>query len=348
MHEALQSLIPPRAYKWTIASGILLWGLYQHSQRSDLPEVPRKARPGLYSLPPSVRKQAINEIYPEDIYPGGGYADLPIGRVKYWLLGPEHGEKLVLVHGFSIPGPIWRLLAPRLADAGYRVLVFDLYGRGYSDAPYSDYTVELYKTQLALLLQYLRWEKAHIAGNSMGGPIAAAFVDQFPHLVDEKIILSAPAGLLDSVPGLNYAASPWYLSLLIIPLFKKHVRKSMGLVAGGPKDELKTIANLQADHLPSFVSVLLLTERHGPFRGQHSSFKSKHFVGKKVLILQGSQDDIVPPEHAERVKNLLPPGTSCELVYLDGAPHDIPITHADAMFREISRFLSASHYVCSS
>lgn len=43
----------------------------------------------------------------------------------------------------------------------------DLYGRGYSDAPSVTYDVNLYTTQLALLLQYIGWEKAHIVGFSM-------------------------------------------------------------------------------------------------------------------------------------------------------------------------------------
>ena len=43
----------------------------------------------------------------------------------------------------------------------------DLYGRGYSDAPQTTYDAFLYTTQLALLMQYLRWQKAIIVGYSM-------------------------------------------------------------------------------------------------------------------------------------------------------------------------------------
>ena len=43
----------------------------------------------------------------------------------------------------------------------------DLYGKGYTDAPKTDYHANLFVTQLALLLQYLKWENAHIAGFSM-------------------------------------------------------------------------------------------------------------------------------------------------------------------------------------
>ena len=43
----------------------------------------------------------------------------------------------------------------------------DLYGRGYSDAPKTTYDTTLYTTQLALLMQYLKWDKANIVGLSM-------------------------------------------------------------------------------------------------------------------------------------------------------------------------------------
>jgi pimeloyl-ACP methyl ester carboxylesterase len=45
----------------------------------------------------------------------------------------------------------------------------DLYGRGYSDAPQTTYDTTLYVTQLALLMQHVKWEKAHVVGVSMVG-----------------------------------------------------------------------------------------------------------------------------------------------------------------------------------
>lgn len=63
--------------------------------------------PSLASVP---RSNRVWEIYGEDYFPGGGYAALPYGRVslqysvfasyvhvdqvRYWLMGPEDGEKV--------------------------------------------------------------------------------------------------------------------------------------------------------------------------------------------------------------------------------------------------------------
>lgn len=114
--------------------------------------------------------------------------------------------QLVLIHGLSVPSMIWQDVAPELAAKGYRVLVYgasphhrttsahslaclspppDLYGRGYSDAPQATYDVSLYVTQLALLLQYVGWDKADLAGISMvrralGPPMSSPY-PRSPH-----------------------------------------------------------------------------------------------------------------------------------------------------------------------
>ena len=43
----------------------------------------------------------------------------------------------------------------------------DLYGKGYSEAPHVPSDATLFVTQLALLMQYVRWEEAYIVGFSM-------------------------------------------------------------------------------------------------------------------------------------------------------------------------------------
>lgn len=49
------------------------------------------------------------------------------------------------------------------------MLVYDLFGRGYSDAPAGLYDESLYTTQIALLLQKVGWDKTDVVGVSLGG-----------------------------------------------------------------------------------------------------------------------------------------------------------------------------------
>lgn len=50
---------------------------------------------GLGSLDPdSELGKGVNEVYPPDAFEGGSDVRLPNGRIKYYLLGPESGERV--------------------------------------------------------------------------------------------------------------------------------------------------------------------------------------------------------------------------------------------------------------
>ena len=78
----------------------------------------------------------------------GDFIRLPDGMVHYELDGPPDGQAVVLVHGFSVPYYIWDPTFPALVAAGFRVLRYDLFGRGYSDRPDLPYTMDLFVRQL--------------------------------------------------------------------------------------------------------------------------------------------------------------------------------------------------------
>ncbi len=75
---------------------------------------------------------------------GGSFIRLSDGCTHYELGGPENGEAVVLVHGFSVPYFIWDPTFQALTSSGFRVLRFDLYGRGFSDRPRLEYALDLF------------------------------------------------------------------------------------------------------------------------------------------------------------------------------------------------------------
>lgn len=98
------------------------------------------------------------------------FVELSEGIVHYRLEGPQDGQVVVLVHGFSAPSFVWADHIAPLIASGYRVLVFDNYGRGFSDHPKGPYNIERTDTLLVELLRELDIDEAvHMAGYSMGG-----------------------------------------------------------------------------------------------------------------------------------------------------------------------------------
>ncbi|KAI0775860.1 alpha/beta-hydrolase [Trametes elegans] len=294
--------------------------------------------PSLATLPKS---SPTWSIYPDDFYEGGAYVKFPYGTVRYWLLGPEDGKRVVLIHGLSVPAIIWKDVAPKLAAKGHRVLLYDLYGRGYSDAPQTTYDSNLYTTQLALLLQYVGWCKADVVGVSMGGGIAAAFSAQFPHLVSDKVVLIASAGLMESSDmsrTTKFFSSPLMQLVSSSYPFRLYLRYLAEQNASD--DPISKLVRLQSAYLPGYNPAIASSIREGPLRSLAPQFaalgRHSRKTGGSVLVIWGTADRVVPYRYAARVRALIP---HAELVTVDGGPHDITISHPDDVSRAVLDFL---------
>ncbi|KAL2023591.1 hypothetical protein VTK56DRAFT_2199 [Thermocarpiscus australiensis] len=139
--------------------------------------------------------------YPPDVLPDGRDVETPYGCIRVFEWGPEDGEKVLLLHGISTPCLALGNLAEELVSRGYRVMLFDFFGRGYSDAPVDvPYDIRLYTTQILLVLasSRLAWtgdDGFHLIGYSLGGAIAVPFARHFPHMV-RSVVLVAGGGLI--------------------------------------------------------------------------------------------------------------------------------------------------------
>ncbi len=125
----------------------------------------------------------------------GKFADLSQGTTHYQWLGPVRGPVIVAIHGISTPSPAWYSVAEGLGRLGYRVLVYDLYGRGYSDAVPGAQNRAFFLRQLDdLLASQGLAEDLTLIGYSMGGAIATAFAASEPERM-KRLILVAPSGI---------------------------------------------------------------------------------------------------------------------------------------------------------
>ncbi|WP_239495974.1 alpha/beta fold hydrolase [Yoonia maritima] len=126
----------------------------------------------------------------------GDLAQLSQGVTHYRWIGPVRGPVAVVVHGVSTSSVAVEGLAHGLGELGYRVLVYDLYGRGYSDAVSGRQNQAFFLQQLVDILAHQGLaEDITLVGYSMGGSIATAFASDNPHYI-KRLILVAPAGVV--------------------------------------------------------------------------------------------------------------------------------------------------------
>lgn len=100
------------------------------------------------------------------------------------------GETMILVHGMLSNARAWDGLAEKLCQR-YRVIAYDLPGRGYSDEP--DFTEVYdpwnYVDQVKAVLDYFGVEKTIYAGHSMGASIGVCFANRYPESLTRLILV---------------------------------------------------------------------------------------------------------------------------------------------------------------
>jgi pimeloyl-ACP methyl ester carboxylesterase len=103
--------------------------------------------------------------------------------IKTWYSVQGQGEPVVLIHGWlSSAGINWDLPGTTaLLAKDFQVIELDMRGHGQSDKPVKEeeYGSELVE-DVVRLMDYLKVNKAHIVGYSMGGIVAGNFIVKHP------------------------------------------------------------------------------------------------------------------------------------------------------------------------
>ena len=135
----------------------------------------------------------------------------------------DTGPWVVLVHGLITPMAGWLPLAELLAQAGFRVLRFDSYGRGASTRPDVPHDAELLLGQLSELCDALDIERAHHVGWSMGGLLCAMQALRQPERM-ERLCLIAPGIFLEQPRALGWVLNQGWLNGALQRIVRRQLR----------------------------------------------------------------------------------------------------------------------------
>lgn len=250
----------------------------------------------------------------------GEFVLLSAGWVHYQMDGPPNSPLVVFVHGFSVPSYIWDPTYQALLTEGYQVLSFDLYGRGYSDRPDSEYDINFFYLQLEELIDKLEINSpVHLVGLSMGGPIVARYGHIHPDLVS-SITLVAP----EVVQITNND---------IFPLNLKGVGEYLMRAVMEPVvlPKLQSGDFYQPEKFPGWVELyrvqlqyrgtgraLLSTIRHLVKLNPELEYQELSQTKLPMLLIWGSKDQTISKEHIQVLRELLP---KMEVLVVDQSGH---------------------------
>lgn len=120
------------------------------------------------------------------------FVDVDGVRVHYQEAGPVTGHTLILLHGFASSTLVWSKVFLNFAAAGFRVIVPDLLGFGYTGKPrHGEYTIQGQARLIVKFLRRLGIESASFVGSSYGGAIAATCALDYPALVKRLVLVGA-------------------------------------------------------------------------------------------------------------------------------------------------------------
>ncbi|MEM0961748.1 MAG: alpha/beta fold hydrolase, partial [Bacteroidota bacterium] len=120
------------------------------------------------------------------------------GRTVAYLERPGAEPTVVLVHGFGAQKDAWIRFAEAYPE-GQRLVVPDLAGHGDSVRdPDATYDTQRLTAELSALLDVVAPDRIDVAGNSLGGAIAARLALVRPQV--RRLVLLDPAGVRGPTP----------------------------------------------------------------------------------------------------------------------------------------------------
>ena len=238
----------------------------------------------------------------------GQFVKLPLGVVHYELAGPDSAPTVVLVHGFSIPYYIWDPTFEALTQAGFRVLRYDLYGRGFSDRPEITYNLELFVTQLEELLPALNIQgPVDLVGLSMGGPIVARFANHHPDQVRSLVFIDpevAPVSTQRIFP-LNIPIVGEYLMTVYVAPVELPKTQSDDFYRPDRFPDWETVYRVQLQY-KGFRRAILSTIRNMPGMDSLVEYEAVGRQNLPALLIWGREDRTVSSADMQQVVELIP------------------------------------------
>lgn len=284
--------------------------------------------------------EALTRMGPDE------FIELSFGRVHYIYRSSSIKSSTlnIFVHGFSIPMQIWEDVFQSLVKDDRPCLIFDLYGRGWSDSPDVPMNVDLFVAELAELLYALNlpYDKYNLFGVSMGGVIVQRFTQLYPSKVS-KLILCCSAGL--------NAVKPAKILMLVISLpilgpflFKavmqrsnsKSVRAQWAYPDREKYREFMQLFHRACQEHPGFMRAIFSTVHNFDFQSMATSAESIAKLNLPTLILWGEKDFLIPVDNAYRYHQLYKHASMC---IVPGANHSILIEHPKEAIAAIETFL---------
>ena len=264
--------------------------------------------------------------------------DVRIAYMDVAPTGQPNGRSVIFHHGGFYYSWYWADQIRALSEAGYRVIAKDRLGWGKSAKPTIPYSISLWASNTARLMDHLGIEQAAMVGHSIGGQMVTRFAFLYPKRITHLVTVNQ-IGLTDRRGGRGFEpltgdeyANPnmdtVYASLLTWadrnyvqwrPEYQEHMRLRYGYQLSGD--------------WPRMYYVYRLT---GNMRNMDTIVNDWQQIETPTLIMGGEEDYPTFAEEARNAASILPNGDVFLIPNVGHNPHEeVP----EVLNKELIRFL---------
>ena len=252
------------------------------------------------------------------------------------------GRPVVLIHGWPLSAQAWAPQVSALRAAGYRVVAYDRRGFGHSDKPESGYDYDTLADDLERVIDQCALQDVTLVGFSMGGGEVARYIARCGESRLHSVVFAAavPPYLMKTADNPDGPLTPEKAQEKKMALqqdrsayfdqFTRNFFSANGVlqVTESQRSEAIALCHQSAQH-----AALACMDSFGTTDFREDLQK----VTVPTLVIHGEADAIVPIEGSGlRTHRAV---RHSKLVRVNGAPHGLNVSHAQAFNDALLSFL---------
>jgi magnesium chelatase accessory protein len=243
-------------------------------------------------------------------------------RHDWWVVEHGTGPDLLLLHGAGGSGHSFRHLAPALA--GFRCLIPDLPGQGFTRPGRRQFGIAPMAEDLAQLCAAAGWSPERVIGHSAGAPLALQLSTLMP--LRAVIGLNAALGQFDGAAGFLFpllaralAATPFVPS--VVSRLWGHDARVRQLIEG-------TGSHLEAAGIAQYLTLVRRPAHVDGTLGMMAAWRVDRLMAAApgltvpTLLVASAGDLVVPPKVSREAARMLPRAELREMPALGHLAHE--------------------------